>query len=504
MDNFQKTAILILFPVVLLVLFIGMWAFIYSPPETSLSVQVNFQKGYVNVTELWIFNSNMSEGVFRSFPVGGVFSNMTITKVNCRGEAVVAYDGYYQVTCYDNFTGASFLGLNYVLNNPYTCYEDYCYFESKMFEGGRVGPIEFKVSGANKFDAYPHPDFQAGYGLFTGEASSGYFFATVPSFYSEAKFSGRFSETFDNIIKKYSKDSSLEKNWMVNLFILVTIESFIAFMLYLILGMEHTVYSTKYIHHPPSLRSPHVISDLFFPDIPRSDVISATLVDLARRGYLEVTKRNLRLHPRQIQNRFEHQLLFTLSKLSKNGVITLDRAWIKKRIDEVGKTEFQDLLNQLKHMPVISRSDAVSVRDKLGDHLVLLMQGAFVGLSLIMFIIAPNYLVNYKTSLMVLTLINLFWMFLSWRLGLTTFSKYTHEAATEKSLWMAYKRFVRSEVNIEKEQGLNWNYVLSFATLFGFENKVLKVAEKKRVYFDHMYNARLATQAYNLINRASH
>ncbi|MBR9680517.1 MAG: DUF2207 domain-containing protein [Candidatus Altiarchaeota archaeon] len=504
MDNFQKTTLLILFPVALLVLFVGGWFVTYTPPTTSLSIDLDFQSDFVNVTELWIFYVNQTDGVFRAFPLGGAFSNMTIEDVTCQGEPIIAYDGGYQVACYGDFRGASILSLNYLLHQPYTCYDDVCYFESKMFEGGRVGPIEFTVSGANKFGAYPHPGFLAGEGVYEGEVSSGYFFAALPPHYSGTTFDGKFSKTFDNIAAKYSKETRLESNWLVNLLVLVSIEAFIAFLLFFIMGMEKTVYSTKHLSHPPSRRSPHLLNGLFFPDLPRGDVINATIVSLASRGYLEVTRNNMRLHPRQIHDKFEHHILHMLSKLAKNGVITLDRVWLTKRIKEIGKPEFKKLINELKKMKVCSKSTVNSIHDKIGDHIVLLMQGAFSALSFITYFLVPGYLVNYKTSLVILTLINLFWVVLSLGLGYTTFSRYKRNAATEKSLWLAYKRFVKSEVSLQKEASFNWNYALGFATLFGFENKVLKIAERKRIYFNHMYNARLATQAFGLIDRACH
>ncbi|MBR9689628.1 MAG: DUF2207 domain-containing protein [Candidatus Altiarchaeota archaeon] len=430
---------------------------------------------------------------------------MTIEAVDCQGEPIIAYQGNYEVFCYSDFEGPSILRINYLLHQPYTCYSDMCYFEARLFDGTRVGPIEYSIKKATEFEAFPDPGFHGNEGIFEGEATSGYFFASVPANYAGSEtLNETFQEKFNSIIGRYSQETRLESKWMSNLLLLISFEAFVAFLLFLVMGLERNVSTSRYLSNPPSLRPPHHLSCLYFFDLDKTNVINATIVNLASRGYLEVTRTNLRLHARKIHDPFEYKVLTMLSKLAVEGVIKLDRDWIKKRINKIGKEDFKAIVKGLQKMHKCPKSLVEGIHDKLGDSLVLTMQGAFVALSFFLYLSASPYLVNYRTSLIVLTLTNLFWILSSWKLGYTTFSRYTRSATLEKSMWLAYQRFVKSEVNLEKSIKLNWEYALTFATLFGFENRILKVAERRRIYFKHMYNARLATRAFDTILRAAH
>ena len=475
----QRAFAVILFPITVLSVVFAVMALHYTPPHDEVSIEVRFGEDHVNVSEFWVF----SGGSQRRFP----WPNMSITGVHCSGQSFISYDGSYSVSC----EGSPVLGVEYTLLDPYTCYEDMCYFSAKFYEGPRTLPAEFKVVGANDFATFPAEGSR-------GEFRAAVLSASLPNYYSGPRTSGEFYRRFLDSKRRLGVESRLESNWGSNLFLVVTFESFMAFLVFLLMGLNPDVKDQGHSWFPPSQRPPHELRCLFFRDLPWSNVVSATIIDLARNGYIEVVGKKLRVISDRAEG-YPGKVLSFLSRLSRKGEIVLDRDWIDARVEELGRP-FRRMLGELR---VDCPQDLIEeTYDRLGDYFVLLLQSAFLMIAVGMLAASPSYLVNFRSSMVVLALVNLFWMVLTLRLGCMTFSRYTHAAALEKAAWLAYRNFSRSQVNLEKESRVDWDYLLVFATLLGFESKVLPVAERKQVNFKNIYDPRSAVNAFDLILRA--
>jgi hypothetical protein len=494
-NDIQRALAVILFPVTVLSIGMFLWTSWYVPPAEAVSIDVQFGLDHVNVSELWVSTAD-TDTLTRTFPFTATFANLSVTSTICRGQSYFAYDGRYSVSCEGDLGDLPLFGIKYTLHDPYSCYDDMCYFEGKFFEDVRAKPIAFRVLGANDYEFFPGTMLENPQGDF----SAAFLFASLPSHYEGAEYEGDFYERFLGIKEKYRTETRLESRWGSNLLLVMSFESFMAFLLFLIMGLEPEIESSGNSWFPPYLRPPHELSSVFFPGLPRDNVISATIIDLAQKGHLEVERKELRLKSTKVPDPFQDRVLKFLLAVSSKKKIKLEREWLHARAKEVGSARLRKMIADL--VPECPPELVEEAHDKMGDYFVLLLQAAFIMLAVGMYALAPAYLINFRASLVVLMIINVFWIVLTLRLGYMTFSKYTHAAALEKAGWLAYRNFTRSEVNLEKETRLNWDYLLVFATLFGFESRVLKVADRKSIHFKNIYNSQLAVNAFELIKRS--
>jgi len=497
-DDTDRNLVAILFPVAVILVALTFLFFWHYPSGNSAYVEIAFGDDHANVSELWIFTGDFGE-LRRDFPSGHPFSGMTIDRVSCQGEPRIGYRDGQSAVCAGEVHGQGVLSVEYTLHDPYRCYEDMCLFEAGFYEGFPA-TVEFNVVGANDYGTFPDKDYS---NILWDQVSSARLVASLPDHYQGEELQGGFLERFMALKERYARETGFESGWITDVLLVISFQSFISFLVFLTLGASQDVEGSHYSPELPSDRTPRELSCVFFRDLPRQRVLEATVIHLASQGKLEFEGRELKVLSREAEEGFESEVLRLLDRLSQKGSLQLDTDWLYARIEELGRGEFREELWELREMPcdwgVVGES-----RDPTGVRLVMLMQAVTLLLSLSSLVTAPSYLVNYPATLAVLMLTNLFWAGLVWQVGRLPFSRYTHKAAVEKARWLSFRRFLRSEVNLEKESdGLDWNRVLTAATLFGHEDRVLNVAERGGHHFDNIYNPRLAVATFDHIRRAA-
>ena len=503
MDEFRRAALVVLFP--LAVIFSGLMfgVIINSTPASTLYMDLSFGQGHVNISESWIIPTLGESSVYRRLPHGGPFEDMSIKAVSCSGQAFIEFDGSYMVTCSGTEGDTAILGVAYELSDPYACYDDMCYFSANFFDKAVVNLVELRFFGISDQTTFPDLQFVENRGTYSGNPSTLMVSESLPTRYSGDRRAGTFQNQFDALKTKHRLYTKLESDWLANLLVIVSFESFVAFILYLVMGMEKDVKSSGQVPVAPSKRPIYEVARLFFRDVGEESIIGATILDLASRGYIDITGRHMKIVRRKSNNLFEDRILDILSAVSEKGKVFLSEDWLRVRIAEIGTDVFDELLKEVYDSMVIPRKLVRHIYDPLGSKLIVGMQLLFASLPVLTYLLLPAYLINFRLSMFLLGIMNAFWVVLTLRIGSTAFGRYSVKGATEKALWLSFKRFARSRMAIEQSEKVDWDYLLAFASMFDLEDNVINAAEVRHKYFRNIRHPRSATHIFDLIVRSA-
>lgn len=502
-DEFRRATVVILFPLVVLFFALMFSVFINTTPSSTLYMDLSFGKDHVNVSESWIIPTNGGSSVYRRLPHGGPFEDMHIDAISCSGKSFMGYDGSYVISCAELAEETAVLGITYTLRDPYICYDDLCYFNANFFDKAVLNLVEIRFFGISDQATFPDLQFIENKGRYVGNPSRLMVSVSLPTQYSDTGVGGIFQDKFDALHQKYKVYTRLESDWLINFLILVSFESFVAFILYIIMGLEKNVKSSGHISVSPSKRPLHEVAHLFFRDVEDEAIVSATILSLASRGYIDMSGRHIKIIKRTSKHRFEERILDFLSAISEKNKIFLSEDWIKVRVEEIGRDVFDELLDEVYDSMVLPRTLTKEIYDSLGNRILLAMQFIFAAMPAITYFTLPLYLINFKLSMFLLGIMNVFWILLTLRVGGTAFGRYSLKGATEKALWLSFKRFIKSQVAIEKSDKVEWDYVFAFASLFDMEDAVINAAERKHKYFRNIQHPRSAVHVFDMILRAS-
>lgn len=502
MDDFLRSVVITLFPLAVVFAAMVLSASFSPVPDNSVYLDLNFSKNRVDVAESWVIESQGQSRVYRRLPTGHPFSNLSLSSVSCpEGDAYTSYNGQYVITCRGELSGKTVLNVEYSLNRPYECYEDMCFFRANFFDRPSVKYIEVQLSEVSDFTSYPHMELRALKGSYDGTPGALRISVSLPVSYSDTYEQGNFQGEFEATRDNYQFYTRLDSEWLENLLLIVAFESFLVFMGYLASDFLRSVEPIRPERAPPSKRPLHLVARLFFPDLSDKVVVEATLVDLAARGYLEFTDRHLEI-VKISEEPVEKEVLEFLSRVAKDGKIYLDRDWLGIRIDEIGHSKFQKMLDRV-YSAEIPRKIFHDFYDPLVKNIVLLMQAAFAVLPLVGMAALPAFLVDFRISAILLSMINFFWLFIALRLDGLDFYVFSEVGAVEKSKWMGLRRLIRSRMSLQKVDSPDWDYLLAFAVLFFEEETVIDVAEERGESFTNIKHPHAAVQAFDMIVRAA-
>ncbi len=400
-------ALVILLPFFLSLLFLPLMDF--QPPGRTVFIRATVSKN-ISLQETWL----MAPGDVRTLPGGA-----GLLEVDCPGQAFVAYDGRQHISCDYNQTFT--LTVKYSL--PRGSWQLYS------------GP---PVRVSYDIDALNYSVFPAAYGR---------------AIFLASPYDGRYEEW-----------SAREERWFYSLYLALSLEVFLAFLLYLYAIRKNSVPAGGLVREPPVPRSPHELAS-FLP-ARREAVLNAEALWLAAHGFLDISRDAITIIARPARG-FARQLVEALDYFAHRGKILLDRDWLAVRRAERGAA-FRRKLAGLK-FPDRKEYDCFPWQLFVAGQLALTFS------ALLSYIRTPMFLHLYRQSLLIFSFVNLFWLFIAF--SSRAFCLYSEGTRRELAGWKGYRRFVETPSELRRHDG-DWLYPLVFAALIDSDGPARTIIER--------------------------
>ena len=250
---------------------------------------------------------------------------------------------------------------------------------------------------------------------------------------------------------------------------LLAIQAALLLAIYLRYGRESEVAAPEVLHYRPSDRRPYEVGYLFtgkpgsFPE----ETLRATLLDLARRGKLEIGEK-LRVLDRSGLDEFEKRIVEAYVREGE-----FDPGKFREELKRMPEWKRRQVYRQFSSLVLPTEGlerERRSIFDQRGSWLALLTLGLGTLASLKL---GTKY-----------AIINGLWLVAAYLLDDYVFGRYSRGARKERAEWEAFRRLLSDYSMMEKyapEDTRMWGDWLVFATLFGVADNVEKAMRKFRV-----------------------
>ncbi len=464
-----------------------------------------------------LVGDEMSTEIYRPYVPSEIVENMRILDVDCSGAKDINPVVYapnklnvtntvptvpinkkvIEVACRKSMgtlsKGVYTMRIKYVIQKPYTCLDSLCIAKWKVFENFPLKVKDITIAlDDSVVDFYSYPSAKSIGGVMKiKEVNKNEMLEinlVVPR--SIPNLQGIYLETGepDSSIKAYKN-----QYWFPNIvreyniwipLTLVLIADLIILLIYAKIGKEKQFEVPDIIHYLPSGKKPYEVNLLFFGDPYKisDDAILATLLDLARRGYMEIHEGKIKFlkHDTKGLDEFEKKVFNTyleLLKLSgKKSILNFDklREVIARTKDIKKVAEIAKMLDDLYEVPNVPY--IFDTTGRILSYAIYFLVG-IVGL--VIGIIANSLTVVGLSIACSFAGIIAIAAFDSYALG-----KYKGEYAKEREIWNAFRRLINNYELVEKygpKTPASWTKWLVYATAFGEEENVKRVMRDKGI-----------------------
>ncbi|MCD6414405.1 MAG: DUF2207 domain-containing protein [Candidatus Diapherotrites archaeon] len=373
--------------------------------------------------------------------------------------------------------GAYNITFMYAIPKPYVCYDKLCFFDwnaltdfSLDIKNARV-----QVSGAKQVWGYPPLDSSFDIPAKTLlEVKATKPRSEVTSYWKQENKpdSEIFAKETSVYIARFFYKYGL-------IFLLVVLGIVIAglYLIYNAFGKEHYVPGVpEVLHYPPTKRKPYDVTKIVFGDPNKIEFegVQATLLDLARRKWLEIKDGVIKFKEGKDElDPYEKKVYETYKWLGSFTGGDLDVPKLKEKIRKSGDTSWlKDIKKKLEDLKKGKNGEVFSIRGKVAALLWLLF------LSFLAFLLGslmPRWLSfglqsGLWVGIMSLLLIDAY-----------CFGKYKPEIYKEVALWRAFGRLLEDYSLIKKyapQDVLMWGEWLVYATALGRAGNVIKAMKE--------------------------
>jgi hypothetical protein len=478
-----KTIKLFLVPA-LLVLVFSVFSLVFVPKSLpSVFLDIYLGQDYANVSEIWVIPSTDGQ-VFRTLPVGGPFSDLKITAVNCAGNPFIYYANSYSVLCSGSFPGNVVLGVNYILNSPYACYGDSCIFLANFFENTPVSSVDMNLENADYF-SFGNPEDE------TLGLSSFQVVAQVPSYYEGVASGSSFD--FESYGRSIEFFGNREVNYTRETILLFSFELVVVFVLW---ALSNYAPSPRLVFEKFDYdRTPREIARLFFRKVGADSIIIATIFDMAKKGYLKIESRHIVLQRKAPKEEFEKKVHDFIKLISDDGSVFLDDEWLNLKTLRIGKKKLSEAVSGLKKSAM--QVSLKGVYDEKYKMIAVGMQASVLVAQAVLGIASPVFAVHFKTSMLFGFAVNAIWIFLT--LKSKAFFSLTRKGVLENAFWNYVHRISNSRALLETTPGIDYDMMLSFSALHDNLRDIVAVSEKKKKLFTNINDPRHAANFVNMM-----
>ncbi|GEM_PF-2370835 len=470
---------------------------------TDYSLAINLTSDHASVAETLVYS--VSPGArghefYRSYYKNGPLAGMYNASADCppwfdfivydkadRKELACRSDEYVKPGKYS-------VTFFYNIPKPYACYETKCLFDWNFLTdfGLYIEKANVTVSGAEKVWTYPPLKLKRD---------------LPPGTLLEVKAIVPRTQVSEYWVDTGKPDSEIYSNeWTTNLagllyeydivvYLLVFGLTAIAiYIVYLLLGKDPVVPNIPdVLHYPPTDRKPYQVTELVFEDPTKieHEGITATLLDLARRGWVKISGNKIDFMEGSDQlDDYEKKVYEFYKWLTDDGKLDMksvngkisrsaDTSWlkeIKKRIDDLTKPTLRDAYSNLGHFAALFIAIAPSlISIPLANLLPASLQRAIMFMSI-------------------------FGFFAILFLDAFTFGRYKKEIYKEVLLWRAFGRLLGDYGMIKKyapEDILMWGKWLVYATALGKADNVLRAMREMNIRLPNIdYDTRRSYYIY--------
>ncbi len=445
---------------------------------------------------------------YRSYHLTGPMKGMKVNSVHCPPgfqEKVYNYSDEVELACRSKDyvkPGVYPVEFDYTIPKPYVCYTNLCFFDwnaltdfSLDIKNARVN-----VTGAERVWGYPPLDSS-----FDLPANT---LLEVKAIKPRSQVTGIWKEVNepDSMIFAKEWETSLaaafyKYSLLISLGILALVFAGL-FTIYLLFGKEVQVTGIPDIlHYPPTNRKPYDVNRIVFGDPNKIEYegIQATLLDLARRGWIKIEDGKIEfLKGKDKLDDYERDVYETYKWLGSFTGGTLDIKELENKIKSSTDTGWlMDIQRKLERLT----RDGSSVFSFSGKFFALLwLVFWIVSLSLIGWLMPKNMALGLSISLWV-------GIFSLPFIDSYCFGRYDPEIYKEILLWKAFARLLGDYSLIKKyaPQDIRmWGDWLVYATALGKAENVIRAMKEFNIRVPNIdYDAYTYTHPYIIYSVAS-
>ncbi|MBR9689669.1 MAG: DUF2207 domain-containing protein [Candidatus Altiarchaeota archaeon] len=485
----------------------------------NLDMVLDFQPNslYVEESLTYQINRPVFRELYRSYTMDGALANMQVHEIECP-DGTSSYSqnvgNQLELICRSDVSyygvGTHTVKFRYSIPNPYFCDDEQCILHWKVLDSFSSDISKITMSTENNVNQWmstPMPELsESGVYTLPGIYKGGLLeiFAVVPL---DNKTGGPLVNA-ENYINEYygqaNTQSFLLHNGNLIMVGMFALELIIILLIFLRVSKEHsTPEIPEILHQKPSDRKPSEVSFLF-GNRPGSSIhpnaIDATLLDLARRGYIKIEKDKISVLKRD--EKLDELELKLIDFYGEYG----DIADFKTQIKKMGSWKLRMLSLKIDGFtrPLgWLKTKFNSIYDRKGKRFVWLNTVVFLLLGFIL-----NYVSRYSFPK--------FWIFLVSQIPLIVlillldnyvFGRYSIEGVREKRRWEAFENLLKDTAQMQKyepEDLSMWGDWLVFATVFGCADKVLKRLKAHNVKLPYIPSYGTRFYFYSSIRSSAH
>ncbi len=485
---------------------------------TNLNLLLDFRNDSLYVVETLNYQINEPgfRELYRSYTMDGALANMQVHASQCPAgayfysqksgnnlELICRKDTYYSPGPYS-------IQFTYSIPSPYYCESDRCVLHWKVLDSfsAPIEKINVVVQGKiSQWLSTPMPDkVSAGQYSLPGIYPGGLleFFVATPR---DGKLGGAVSG-LDGHLQSYRRQAVLQtfmlKNGGAVVALLALVEFGAVLWIFLKVSKEHpTPEVPEVLHYKPKGRKPHEMAFLF-GDRPGTKInpraIDATLLDLARRGFLKIGKN--RIDVLKKAGGLDSTEMRLLDFYSEHG----DIASFKKQIKSMSSWQLSKLSREMDAFVRPTKELKIkfkTIYDEKGSSLVwaIIVVSFLSGLLLsnCFSISYPKFTFFAGVQIMLAVLKLIFDNYV--------FGRYSLEGVREKRKWDAFRNLLCSTAQMKKyepEDLSMWGDWLVYATAFGCAEKVLKRMKFKNIRLPYVPDYGMDLYMYSVLRSTAY
>jgi len=287
----------------------------------------------------------------------------------------------------------------------------------------------------------------------------------------------------EDLQAEYQRHEFIETYYKYTPFILIIIMAIVTYALQLFVFQPKKIKTKGDITYPPTNISPAIVSYLLNKGAFKKEVITATLLDLCRRGYVGIIDTNkdddevvFQLkHSLQVEDLMSHEQALMHWLFEKD--LTIDKvSSVTLEARARAATDVSDFYNNYRNFVTLVKHQGRKqkfIETKLSDRKLFSYFAAIIPLAYMFYIIGISKTHNIDLFIPVsfsLTIVILLHFFI------TTRSKLTDKGSEAYSKWMKYRSYIistKSYSHADMEDIEYLDELLVFATLFGKAEKVM-------------------------------
>lgn len=433
---------------------------------------------------------------YRTYYKYGPLSEMRVLNISCPIGKPIKTSDKLETTlgCYNRDgigAGVYNITYRYVIPKPYACYQNLCLFDWNVLNnfgltilGGHVQVLNAKKvwgypPNLNSFSLPPHTLLEVK--------------AIVPKSFVSAYWvetNKPDSQIFSNEWQVSLAGSFYKYGWLWGLLFVFIISAGL-YLIYLKFGKEPESFGIPDVYHDlPSHRKPYDVARIAFgdPNTIEFEGIQATLLDLARRGWVEIDGHTIRFKQGKDQlDEYEKRVYDTYKWLGSYTGGDLDVEQFKKAVSSVTYIQMpwlRDIKMKMEALRKYGKSVYSSKGKVIAVGWLILWGAVFVALGWLM----PKWLFKGLMASVLTGGLSL------WLLDAYTFGRYDPKIYKEVQLWKAFGRLLGDYSLIKKygPQDMNmWGDWLIYATALGKADNVIKAMKEFNVrlpYIDYNYS----------------